>query len=111
MGEKCSTMGIEQRGGRFYYYEKRREGRRVVSRYIGGGELALIATEINTQDRQERKRQRQEQRKTQNEQNEIDQELARTETVLATIVRAVLRSAGFHQHKGQWRKRRRRGQR
>ena len=111
MAERCSTMGLEQRSGRFYFYEKRREGRRVVSRYIGGGELALIATEIHAQDIQKRERQRQKQRKIHNEQKKIDQQLAQAEKALATILRSILCSAGFHQHKGQWRKRRRRGQR
>lgn len=97
-------MGLEKRSGRFYFYEKRREGRRVISRYIGGGNLALIATEINAQDMQKHERQRQELQKIQNEQKEIDQQLARAEKTLATILRADLRSAGFHQHKGQWRK-------
>jgi hypothetical protein len=36
-------MGLEQRKGKLYYYEKRRVGRRVVSEYVGGGLLALLA--------------------------------------------------------------------
>jgi hypothetical protein len=99
-------MGLEQRSGRFYFYEKRREGRRVVSSYIGGGVVALVAAEMNAQDRQEREWQRQKQRKTHHEQKEIDRQLARAERTLGDILRDVLCSAGFHQHKGQWRKRR-----
>ena len=99
-------MGLEQRSGRFYFYAKRREGRRVVSSYIGGGMVAFAAVEIMAAARQERERKRQERQKTFYEQKEIDRLLARAERTLATILRAVLCSAGFHQHKGQWRKRR-----
>lgn len=63
MRERCSTMGMEQRGSRFYYYEKRREGRRVISTYIGGGALAGVAAGMNAETKQEREQQRQQQRK------------------------------------------------
>ena len=33
-------MAWEERNGKSYYYQKRREGDRVVSEYIGTGELA-----------------------------------------------------------------------
>jgi len=99
-------MSLEQRSGRFYFYEKRREGRRVVSRYIGSGELAFVAAEISDKERQEHERQRRKKQKTHNEQKEIDQQLTRAERSLANILRAILGAAGFHQHKGQWRKKR-----
>ena len=99
-------MGLEQRSGRFYFYEKRREGRRVVSIYIGGGVMAFVAAEMYAQDRRKRECQHRKQQKLHNEQKEIDRQLARAEKTLATILCAVLCSAGFHQHKGQWRKRR-----
>lgn len=100
-------MGWEQRSGRFYFYEKRREGRRVVSRYVGGGVLAFMVEEMMAESRQERQRQQQAQKEIRDEQKQIDRELAGAESTLAGIVRAALRAAGFHQHKGQWRKKRR----
>ena len=99
-------MGFEQRGSRFYYYEKRREGRRVVSTYIGGGALAGMAAEMNAENRNEREQQRRQQREIRDEQNQIDQQLAVTEAAIATVTRAALCAAGYHQHKGQWRKKR-----
>jgi hypothetical protein len=37
------AMGIEQRNGKSYYYEKKRVGNRVTSEYVGSGTLALLA--------------------------------------------------------------------
>ena len=111
MDERCSTMGLGERGNRLYYYEKRRIAGRVFSRYIGGGLLAELAAETSATARQERDQRRWEQNQARYEQKQIDRQLAQAETTLATILRIAMRSAGFHQHKGQWRKKRRRGQR
>lgn len=100
-------MGMEQRGSRFYFYEKHREGQRVVSRYIGGGALADTAAEMSAETRQEREQQRQQQRKIHDEQKQIDRQLADAESAIAAITRAALCAAGYHKHKGQWRKKRR----
>ncbi len=40
-------MGWEERNGRLYYYEKRREGRRVVSQYVGTGTFAEACAVLN----------------------------------------------------------------
>jgi hypothetical protein len=99
-------MGMEQRGSRFYYYEKRREGRRVVSTYIGGGALAGMAAEMSAETRQEREQQRQQERKLRYEQQQLDRQFDEQARIIATTTDQRLRLAGFHKHKGQWRKRR-----
>lgn len=35
-------MALENRNGNLYYYRKRREGNRVISEYVGGGEVGLL---------------------------------------------------------------------
>lgn len=96
-------MGMEQRAGRFYYYEKRRVGARVVSRYIGGGLLATLAAE----SRQDRDQHRREKRRLRNEEKQIDRQINEQSQILAALTGQCLRLAGFRQHKGQWRKKRR----
>ena len=39
-------MGLEWRGSKQYYYRKRREGKRVISEYCGGGKVAQTAQNI-----------------------------------------------------------------
>jgi len=100
-------MGMEQRGSRFYFYEKRRVGSRVVSKYIGGGLLATLAAETSNEARQERDQRRREKRKLRDEEKQIDRQLNEQGRILAALTGQCLRLAGFHQHKGQWRKKRR----
>lgn len=97
-------MGLEQRGSRFYFYEKRRVGSRVFSRYVGGGLLAAMAAETTATTRQEREQQRREQRKLRDDQKNIDRQLDEQAKSIAAIIGQCLRLAGFHKHKGQWRK-------
>lgn len=99
-------MGMEQRAGRFYYYEKRRVAGRVVSRYIGGGLAATLAAEISNEARRERDQRRREKRKLRDEENQIDRQIEEQGRILAALTGQCLRLAGFHQHKGQWRKKR-----
>ncbi len=99
-------MGMEQRGGRFYYYEKRRVGKRVISKYVGGGALANMAAEMDAEARQEREQEREEHRKTRYEQKQIERQLDEQARIIAATTDQCLRLAGFHKHKGQWRKKR-----
>ena len=51
-------MGLEQRGNATYYYRKKRRGVRVVSEYVGRGELAQFAALIDGSEKRDRKRMR-----------------------------------------------------
>jgi hypothetical protein len=103
-------MGWEtRRNGKRYYYEKARQGNRVVSRYIGAGQLAPLVAEINQLDRERRQQERWEAQMARNE----FAELAATPAALTLLLEqaqsaaaAALVAAGYHQHKRQWRKKR-----
>ena len=97
-------MGLEQRGSRFYYYEKRRVGGRVFSRYVGGGPLAAMAAQTAATNRQEHEQHRRERRTLRDEEKQIDRQLDEQGKSIAAITGQCLRLVGFHQHKGQWRK-------
>ena len=102
-------MGWEtRRNGKRYYYEKERQGDKVVSRYIGAGQLASLVAEINQLDRERRQ---QEQWEAQRARNAFA-ELAATSEDLTLLLEqaqsaaaAALVEAGYCQHKrGEWRK-------
>lgn len=99
-------MAWEKRGRGLYYYRKRREGRRVVSEYVGSGPLAALSAELDAAKRQARESEWAEVRAARAEQRQTDVALGTAENALCALISAVLEGYGFHQHKRQWRKRR-----
>ena len=98
-------MGYELRGGNRYYYRKTRVNGRVVSSYCGGklgglmAEVWEVTTEANKQEQQALAALRQ-------QENETDARLDDVCQQLRAAVKEGLQASGFHQHKGQWRKKR-----
>ena len=100
-------MGIEaRRNGNLYYYEKRREGSRVVSEYVGGGLVVSLEQHRAEIERERREAERERLRAAKMSMAEIDQALDRFSDMVDTLMAAELVSLGFHQHKRQWRRRR-----
>lgn len=103
-------MGWELRKGKPYYYQKERQGNKVVSRYIGAGPLAPLIAEITQLDRERRKHQRTEVQIVRNELAELATDAPELTLLLAdarSAVEQALQAAGYHQHKrGEWRKQR-----
>ena len=97
-------MGWEQRRGQSYYYLKKREGARVRSLYVGRGELAQTCADTADDCRQEQACVRDHKRRERQAEADIDRQLKDAEAAIASAVDAALRAAGFHKHKGQWRK-------
>jgi hypothetical protein len=101
-------MGWEQRGGRsYYYYRKVREDGGVRSEYVGSGLPAQICAEDDNAQRRDQAAQRATDRAKRQAEAEIDRQLADVESALAALTHATLFAAGYHKHKGQWRKKRR----
>lgn len=97
---------METRGRRAYYYRKKRQGSRVRSIYAGSGPLAILALKHDTEERQRRQAERNAMRASMETETIIDRRLAEAESKVKAIVRAALKAAGYHQHKGTWRKKR-----
>ncbi len=102
-------MGWEERNGRLYYYEKRREGQRVVSQYVGTGTFAEACAVLNEAEKQKRQRQREAVRQEQEALDRDERQVENTVDLIRTITHAALVASGYHTHKGQWRKRREQG--
>lgn len=98
-------MGWEQRGKKFYYYTKKRIGKRVISEYVSCAyaQYAAILDELAKENRDLERLAEQRQR---DQHAEIDTMLKANEADLKRQLAELMKSAGYHQHKGTWRKKR-----
>lgn len=99
-------MGWERRGSSQYYYRKLRRGRRVVSEYVGSGEFAIFTALLDEEQRAERQDQQDAERRRREEADQVDQKLTQIDDTLRLLTTIMLEQAGYHKHKGQWRKQR-----
>ena len=103
-----ADMGFEERhgNGKLYYYKKRREGERVVSEYVGSGELAEII-DLTTRLEQSRKQQKREEVQAQQASaDRINSLVDKHSAMVDRMVEAHLLALGYHKHNRQWRRRR-----
>lgn len=99
-------MAWEKRGERWYYYRKRREGDRVVSEYVGGGELGELGATLDALDREERQLERQRVKAWKEWVRAITKAGIDAEEMIQALSSAWLLAQGYHTHKGQWRRKR-----
>jgi hypothetical protein len=98
-------MALEWRGNNRYYYEKTWQSGRVVSRYIGGGDIATLFADSQHLINAQRAEQLEEQRTLRAEQGERVRLVCQSASQMRALTAAVLIANGYHQHKRQWRKR------
>ncbi len=99
-------MGWEERRGRKYFYRKRRNGGRVVSEYVGRGQLAEAVAAQDESKRLAQDQQRELLRQERERQRAIDEKVDRACHLIRNLRYAALLLNGYHMHRGQWRKRR-----
>lgn len=87
-----------------YYYRSRREGKRVITEYLGSGELGLLIALLDEEEQEERKEVREAAKQKKEDQRKLNEEINNLTAQIRGISRAVLLAEGFHTHKGQWRK-------
>lgn len=97
-------MGWETYGGKQYYYRKRREGNRVISEYVGRGELAEAIAALDALDKRRQALEREAWKETKRHQRELDAMIDEIGGYVRAMVKAELIAAGYHTHKRQWRK-------
>ncbi len=93
-------MAWEQRNNRRYYYRKRRDGSRVVSKYVGSGELAEAAAALCAFEREARRARRRRWAASRALDAPVDQAC----DLVQALAHGALLATGHHLHKGQWRK-------
>ena len=99
-------MGWDKKGARAYYYRTVREGGKVRKVYVGQGRQAEeLAREVEHR-RLERQAEREARQRDQAQVLLAEQMLAELRALTEVLVRLTMDAAGYHQHKGQWRRRR-----
>lgn len=99
-------MGIETRKGKLYYYKKRREGERVVSEYVGSGEVVQLADRMAALECERKQEQRESLRSQQTSMDRINSMVDSYSEMVDRVVEAHLLALGYHKHNRQWRLRR-----
>jgi hypothetical protein len=100
-------MAWERRGNNgLYYYRKRREGGRVISEYIGRGELAKAIATLDALDRERRELEREAWRLEREEILEHGRMVDQAGDTVRMLTRAWLVAHGYRAHRGQWRRKR-----
>ncbi len=99
-------MALEQRDGRTYYYRTIREGGKVRRVYLAAGELARIAHERETMNAAAEEERRKREREDLESLKALAAPLRELDEGAEILTRAVLVAAGYHRHKGQWRRKR-----
>jgi hypothetical protein len=96
-------MAWETRNGRRYYYRKVRRGGRVFSVYEGGGVSGQVSAEAAASERVVKQARALTMREQAARDDAIDAKIDESWRMVLMATTAALESAGFHQHKGQWR--------
>ncbi len=84
-----------------------REGGRVKTAYFGAGESGLLISRMEAIDREEKDESRNQLRAEREEYLAEEKAVAKWFDDVQTVADAAMVAAGFHKHKGQWRRRRR----
>ena len=101
-------MGWEERRGRSYYYRSVREGKRVRKKYVGGGSFGQLLAQLDELERLQREEEEASWREERERLQLSAAFLRELEEAAEILIRAQLLVAGFHKHKGEWRRKRER---
>jgi hypothetical protein len=91
------------RGGP-YYTRSRREGGRVVREYIGSGPVAELVAEADRAAREEREAAAMRERREREKLEALAAPVLELSDAADILARAHLIAAGYHRHKGEWRR-------
>jgi len=90
-----------------YYYHSRRDGARVVSEYAGAGDVAHVLEAFEARDRALWAFRRDLERAEREEQHALDTAIDQAGAVVRAVMQEALTANGYHQHKREWRRKRR----
>ena len=99
-------MGWKRINGREYYYRCEREAGRVTTTYVGAGDLGHLSEMLDAELRAEREAEREAVRVEREEANVEEQAISEWFDGVQAVADAAMVAAGFHKHKGQWRRKR-----
>lgn len=104
-------MGLQQRRGGVYYTRSKRVNGKVIREYVGSGQFALLAFEMEQADALLEKLRRLKEQELWRQEQEAEDALAQMVGAACqgaeVAFRAFMEAAGYHQHqRGAWRKKR-----
>ena len=99
-------MAWEKRGDGLYYYQSERVDGRVQKRYVGRGYLAETVAQADETRRAVREQRRREARGHVEWAREVSKTGKDLDAVAEILATAEMVAAGYHNHKGEWRRRR-----
>src|SRR5262245_9698505 len=99
-------MGWKNINGNRYYYKSRRVGRRVETTYFGAGQSGCLMAQIEEFERLEKAADRWREQNDRDEADEEERAFAQWFDGVQSQADTGLAEAGFHKHKGQWRRKR-----
>lgn len=100
-------MGIEtRRNGHSYYYRKTRQNGRVSSEYVGSGELAHLYADLDRSTREARAAEAAHRRELARADRAVERDAWGLLAECQQLAGLAMLAAGYHRHKGTWRKRR-----
>ena len=99
-------MGWEIRNGRPHYYQKKRSGRKVISQYVGSGEVAHLISQLDALHAEEEACKRSLELAERARQDEMDARIDEVGTIIETLTQGALLASGYHMHRRQWRRQR-----
>lgn len=97
-------MALVYRNGRPYLYKSVRKDGRVTSEYVGSGQTALLIGRLDAIERDDREEERRQAKADRQDADDLERALDDLAGRARDAARAALIAAGYHQHKGQWRK-------
>ena len=96
-------MGWER--GRYYTRSRKVDGR-VIREYVGGGAAGALAAHQDAVKRERREQERERWRSEKEEIEAFDDAIDEVCQEVDLIARAAIIAAGYHHHRGEWRRRR-----
>ena len=96
-------MTWDKRG---YYYRSVKKQGRVSREYYGKGQFVELMAQIHAEQRQARQATAAALKAERQQLADLDATLDRLDALAEAVSVVLLEDAGFHRHKGQWRKRR-----
>jgi hypothetical protein len=99
-------VGWEERGGKLYYYRSVRDGKRVNKEYVGRGELAEAFAHADEAIRRAHELGRVREREERERLEDLAAPALEVGEAATVLARASLVALGYHEHHGEWRRRR-----
>ena len=96
-------MSLEYRNSKPVYYRNIRRGGKPRKEYVASGMAAELVADIDGTAKEQRKEHREAETRSRQRLERADESITALDSCSNLLVHAALSSAGYHQHKREWR--------